>query len=130
TAAAAVWACGSVFLAARWLRGWSSLHRLRPHARPGSIQLPIPVRISSAGLEPGVFGVFRQVLLLPERLRDRLDVAQFEGLLAHELCPVLSRDNLTGVVHAAVQAIFWFHPAVWWIGRRLIEERERACDED
>jgi len=28
-----------------------------------------------------------------------------------------------------VEALFWFHPAVWWIGARLIEERERACDE-
>ena len=29
-----------------------------------------------------------------------------------------------------VQAIFWFHPLVWWIGARLVDERERACDED
>ena len=29
----------------------------------------------------------------------------------------------------AVEAIFWFHPLVWWIGARLIAERERACDE-
>jgi bla regulator protein blaR1 len=29
-----------------------------------------------------------------------------------------------------VEASFWFHPLVWWIGARLIEERERACDED
>ncbi len=29
-----------------------------------------------------------------------------------------------------VEAIFWFHPLVWWIGARLVEERERACDED
>ena len=29
-----------------------------------------------------------------------------------------------------VQALFWFHPLVWWVGARLIDERERACDED
>src|SRR5437899_9056139 len=29
-----------------------------------------------------------------------------------------------------VEAIFWFHPLVWWIGAKLVEERERACDED
>jgi beta-lactamase regulating signal transducer with metallopeptidase domain len=29
-----------------------------------------------------------------------------------------------------VEAVFWFHPLVWWIGARLLEERERACDEE
>ena len=29
-----------------------------------------------------------------------------------------------------VEAIFWFHPLVWWIGARMVEERERACDEE
>jgi len=33
-------------------------------------------------------------------------------------------------VHAAVQAAFWFHPVVWWVGARLVAERERACDEE
>jgi len=40
------------------------------------------------------------------------------------------RDNLAAMVHMAVEALFWFHPLVWWIGARLVDERERACDED
>lgn len=28
-----------------------------------------------------------------------------------------------------IEALFWFHPLVWWIERRMIDERERACDE-
>src|ERR1022692_3965314 len=39
-------------------------------------------------------------------------------------------DNLTAILHMAVEAIFWFHPLVWWLGARLEEERERACDEE
>lgn len=39
------------------------------------------------------------------------------------------RDNLFAAVHMVVEAIFWFHPVVWWIGSRLVEERELACDE-
>jgi uncharacterized protein (TIGR03435 family) len=42
---------------------------------------------------------------------------------------VRQRDNLTAALHTVVGAIFWFHPAVWWIKTRLMEERERACDE-
>ena len=39
------------------------------------------------------------------------------------------RDNLTAAIHMLVETLFWFHPAVWWIRTRLVEERERACDE-
>ena len=40
------------------------------------------------------------------------------------------RDNLFAAVHMIVEAIFWFHPLVWWIGSRMVEERELACDEE
>jgi uncharacterized protein (TIGR03435 family) len=69
-------------------------------------------------------------LLLPEGILERLSPAQFEAILAHELCHVRRRDNFAAAVHMSVEAIFWFHPLVWWIGRRLMEERERACDEE
>jgi uncharacterized protein (TIGR03435 family) len=80
-------------------------------------------------LEPGVVGVVRPVLLLPEGIADCLTPRQLEAVLAHELCHVRRRDNLTSAIHMIVEAIFWFHPLVWWIGARLVEERERACDE-
>ena len=40
------------------------------------------------------------------------------------------RDNLAAAIHMSVEALFWFHPLVWWIGARLVEERELACDEE
>src|SRR5438445_13697921 len=81
-------------------------------------------------LEPGVFGVFRPVLLLPEGIFDRLTPAQLKAVIAHELCHVRHRDNLIAAIQMFVEAAFWFHPMVWWIGRRMVEERERACDEE
>lgn len=54
---------------------------------------------------------------------------QLKAVLAHELCHARRRDNLTSAVHMIVEAVFWFHPLVWWIGARLVEERERGCDE-
>jgi uncharacterized protein (TIGR03435 family) len=87
--------------------------------------------MSSPGiLEPGVFGVLRPVLLLPEGIAARLTPEQLESVLAHELCHVRRRDNLAGVLHMIVEALFWFHPLIWWLGAHLMEERERACDEE
>jgi len=76
-----------------------------------------------------VVGLLRSVLLLPEGIMERLTAEQLESVLAHELCHVRRRDNLLSALHMVVEAVFWFHPVVWWIGARLVEERERACDE-
>ena len=80
-------------------------------------------------MEPGIFGILRPVLLMPEGILERLTAEQMRAIVAHEMCHVRRRDNLTFTVHMIVEAMFWFHPAVWWIGARLVEERERACDE-
>ncbi len=84
---------------------------------------------SASMIEPGVHGVMNPVLLLPAGVSDRLDDAQLESIVAHEVFHVERRDNLAAVIHLIVETIFWFHPLVWWIGARLVEERERACDE-
>jgi bla regulator protein BlaR1 len=81
-------------------------------------------------VEPGIFGIFRPLLLLPVGIADHLATAHLDAILAHELCHVRRRDNLAAAMHMVVQALFWFHPLVWWIGNRLVEERERACDEE
>ena len=47
-----------------------------------------------------------------------------------KLWHVRRRDNLAAAIHMGVESLFWFHPLVWWMGARLIEERERACDEE
>jgi uncharacterized protein (TIGR03435 family) len=85
--------------------------------------LPIPV-------EPGIFGLFRPVLLWPQGISQRLDDAQLEAVVAHEVCHVRRGDNITAAIHMAVEAVFWFHPLVWWLETRLVEERESACDEE
>jgi len=130
----AIWTCGVLAVAFSWWRRW---RRIRAAVRAASrvdlafgIEGAVPVLSSPAMLEPGVFGVFRPVLLLPEGIADRLAPAQLEAILAHELCHVRRRDNLAAALHMLVEAIFWFHPLVWWIGARLVEERERACDEE
>jgi TonB family protein len=69
------------------------------------------------------------VLLLPQGIAEHLSPTQLDAVIEHELSHWRRRDNLTAAVHMLVEAVFWFHPLVWWIGARLVEERERACDE-
>lgn len=126
----AVWLCGFAAVTFGWARKWRRVQAAVRGASPLPLQVPVPVLSSPALLEPGVFGIFRPVLLLPEGILSHLTPAHLQAILAHELCHVRRRDNLAAAIHMAVEAIFWFHPLVWWLGARLLEERERACDEE
>ena len=126
---AVVWACGFAAVIFRWLAAWLRVKRIVAKAQPVALGLPVAALSSATLREPGVFGIFRPVLLLPEGLDAQLGPQQFEAIVAHELCHVRRRDNLTAAIHMIVEAVFWFHPLVWWLGARMIDERERACDE-
>lgn len=96
-----------------------------------TLEIPTQLKILSSPttLEPGIFGIARPVLLWPEGISARFTPEHLEAVLAHELCHIRRRDNLAGAIQMLVEALFWFHPLVWWMGSRLIDERERACDE-
>src|SRR5262249_13071715 len=93
------------------------------------LRRPLRAVVSEAAIEPGVFGVMRPVLLWPHDLGSHLQGAQIDGVLVHELAHVSRYDNLTGALHLVFETIFWFFPPVWWLERRLICERELACDQ-
>lgn len=141
-----VWLCGFfavLFLwTVRWFRISSTmksatlLHKgrevgmLRRLERLGGLRKPIVFLLSRASLEPGIFGIARPALIWPEGISRHLEDPQLEAVLAHEVWHVRRRDNLAATLHMLVEAAFWFYPLVWWLGARLVEERERACDED
>jgi beta-lactamase regulating signal transducer with metallopeptidase domain len=127
--AIAIWALGSAGLLLRWIAQWMAMHATLASAPQLPMDLPIPVRVTSAGLTPGVFGVFRPVLILPRAVMRELNASQMQAVLAHEMCHIRRRDNLTAAIHKFIEVIFWFHPLVWWIGANLLREREAACDE-
>jgi uncharacterized protein (TIGR03435 family) len=143
---AAVWMCGFVATLGLWLWRWrqaaACLRRAVPmpqgrevdalrqmERKPGSHK-PLAIFLSPGPGEPGVFGIFRPVLVWPAGISKHLQDNHVEAILAHEMAHVRRRDNLTAALHMLVEAIFWFHPLVWWLGARLAEERERACDEE
>ena len=125
----ALWALGFVLLCLRWLVRWRALRRLLGEAADLAWTAPIAVKTSSARIEPGLVGIVRPVIVLPQGIETQLSPAQMNTILAHELCHWRRRDNLLAAVHMLVEALFWFFPLVWWLGARLNEERERACDE-
>jgi bla regulator protein blaR1 len=124
-----VWVLGFATIALMRLRGWLRIRAAVRSSASSEIVAPVEVRSSPGLLEPGVVGFLRPILLLPEGIEKCLTPRQLAAVLAHELCHVRRRDNLTSAMHMIVEAVFWFHPLVWWIGARLVDERERACDE-
>jgi bla regulator protein blaR1 len=127
---AGVWICGVVWVALIRFRGWRRIRLLIRASVSTDIAAPVETRASPGLMEPGVVGWRRPLLLVPQGIAERLSPSEMKAILAHELCHVRRRDNLLALIHMIVEGIFWFHPLVWWIGARLIEERECACDED
>jgi bla regulator protein blaR1 len=146
-ALAVTWIAGAAALAAwRWW-SWRALMRtigtaedagrdrrefqaLERACRRWNVHRCPRLAICPAAIEPGVIGVLRPRIVWPAGLTARLDDDQLEAVLAHEVSHVRRRDNAAMLVHAMVETAFWFYPVVWWVGNRLLTERERACDEE
>ena len=142
----AAWFCGFVVVLSSWYTRWRRIFAATREAAPlrhgrevealrrleqvGGLPQPIDMLLSRASLEPGIFGISRPVLIWPEGISEHLEDAHLEAILAHELWHVRRRDNLAAAIHMIVEAVFWFYPPVWWLGARMVEERERACDEE
>ena len=130
-----IWLCGLIAVASARGRTWRRVRAVvrgsAPAATPdGPTAGDVEVRTADTLIEPAIVGLFRPVLLLPAGIASHLTRAQLDAVIAHEVCHARRRDNLTAAIHMVVEALFWFHPLVWWIGARLVEERERACDEE
>jgi TonB family protein len=142
----AAWLCGGMVVLLVWTIRWRRVAAVARRGSPMSsgrelallrrleaargIARPTALVTTDAAVEPGVFGILKPVLLWPQTIADHLSDRQIEAILAHEVSHVRRRDNLAAAMHMVVQAVFWFHPLVWWLGARLVDERERACDED
>jgi cytohesin len=42
---------------------------------------------------------------------------------------ILRFDAAVNILQILAQAVFWFHPFVWWANRKIRAEREKCCDE-
>jgi len=142
---AVLWAVGVVLVlggglwkAAR-IQAWLKLHRTDPDLglECEYVEMLRAIGIRSRprlclieGLsQPFVWGVGRGCIYLPAGFGRQGSAQQRKLVIAHELAHVLRWDVLVNFIQVILQAVFWFHPAVWWLNRRIRIEREKCCDE-
>src|SRR5919108_1365571 len=139
------WLTGVVILSIRLARGWGVTWRLsrvgtRPVPKPSRdalarlvvrLRVTRPVRLLESAVVqvPAVIGWLRPVVLLPASAITGLTPLQLDALLAHELAHVRRYDYLVNLLQSAIETLLFYHPAVWWVSRRVREEREHCCDD-
>ncbi|HEY3884479.1 MAG TPA: M56 family metallopeptidase, partial [Vicinamibacterales bacterium] len=144
-AALLVWFVGVLLLSARLVIGWLWVQRLRSRGilpddrawqrvadrlrRELHIRRAIRVLESTLVDVPTVVGWLRPVVLLPLSALAGLAPAQLEAILAHELAHVRRHDYLVNLLQTLVETLLFYHPAVWWVSRRIRIERENCCDD-
>jgi beta-lactamase regulating signal transducer with metallopeptidase domain len=105
---------------------WQRVDRMRRAMRIGR---DVAVRLSADVVSPFTARLFRPVIWLPLSLLTQLPREQVEALVAHELAHVARMDWLWNGLQCVIESLLFFHPAVWWLGRRIRTEREHACDD-
>ena len=144
-AAVPLWFAGVVLLSLRVSAGWIGLERLRRRqvvpaapdlaARVATLATRVrvsrPVRVahSAAVHVPSVVGWLRPIILLPASALSGLSPAQLDAVLAHELAHVRRHDFAVNALQTVADVLLFYHPACWWLSRRVRVEREHCCDD-
>jgi beta-lactamase regulating signal transducer with metallopeptidase domain len=139
------WLAGVVALSIRSVGGWAAAERFaRRRTSPAEavwearlatlakrlrISSPVRLVVSALAEVPAVVGWLRPVVLVPTSVFTGLSAEQIDALLAHELAHVRRHDYLINLFQTAVETLFFYHPAVWWVNRKVREERENCCDD-
>jgi beta-lactamase regulating signal transducer with metallopeptidase domain len=140
-----VWVLGVALMLVRQvaaLRALTALERRPHHPLPPhwlgrvdqmravlGIARSVAVRLSDEILVPFAARLLRPAIWIPLSLLTRAPAEQLEALLGHELAHIARRDWLWNGIQCVVESLLFFHPAMWWLGRRIRQEREHACDD-
>jgi beta-lactamase regulating signal transducer with metallopeptidase domain len=136
--------CGVALVLAPTARAWLSVRDLLrlnsrpapPHmqllldmvARANGLRRTVRLRLTSHDTTPLTIGMLRPVVLLPDRTTT-LNAEHLRALLLHETAHIRSNDWIAGLLARCACALYWFHPAVWFIARSLRDAAEVACDD-
>ena len=78
---------------------------------------------------PTAIGFMKPLVVIPAWTMRDLSTPELNTILLHELAHLRRRDDWTNLVQKILGALLFFHPAVWWIEKKLALEREMACDD-
>ncbi|PYX32823.1 MAG: hypothetical protein DMG80_07275 [Acidobacteria bacterium] len=78
---------------------------------------------------PAVIGWFRPIVFLPLTALTGLSELQLQVVMAHELAHIKRMDSFVNAFQMVVETLLFYHPAVWWLNRRIRLERENCCDD-
>jgi beta-lactamase regulating signal transducer with metallopeptidase domain len=140
-----IWAVGVAVLALRLVLGWLQINFVRTTALPVNnnvirarladlsrrMNIRHPVALLESALAPGpaVIGVLKPAILFPAAALTGLWPIQIEAILAHELAHVRRHDYLVNLLQSMVETLLFYHPAVWWVSKKIRQEREHCCDD-
>lgn len=141
----ALWFSGATALWLRLIGGWALTMRLRSRfVRSATaewqgafdrlrervrVSRPVRLLVSPLAETPSVMGWLRPVVVVPAAALTGMAVEQVEALLIHELAHVRRADYAVNLLQSAIEALLFYHPAVWWISGHIREEREACCDD-
>lgn len=140
-----MWLCGVALLSLRLVSGWVWVQRMKSHgtsaiedgwdhiaarlSRRLHIGRPVHLLKSTRVDVPTVIGWMKPVILIPASALSGLNPRQLEAILAHELAHIRRHDYLVNLLQTVVETLLFYHPAVWWLSRRIRAERENCCDD-
>ncbi len=94
-----------------------------------AISTPVTIATSDEVRVPAAIGLWKRTIILPPWALSELPPQDLNAILLHEFAHLRRGDDWTNLIQKIVHALFFFHPAVWWIEKQLSVEREMACDD-
>ena len=140
-----VWLLGVLFFSLRLVGGLLFIQQLRTQQLvflesdwqnrvnifKNKLKISRAVGIAESALVavPMTLGWLKPLILLPIGTINNMTAGQVEAILAHELAHIAGRDYLINILQSAIEIIFYFNPAVWFISANIRAERENRCDD-